>query len=77
MGQQFDFLISEDSLKNTNGFEYGTSEVDKNYGLNGNKMIKERGDRLPKALKDMSDLLKKKREDCSHLYTVGVLHSDK
>lgn len=40
MGQQFDFLISEDSLKNTNGFEYGASEVDKNYGLNGNKMIK-------------------------------------
>lgn len=78
MGHRFDFLIREDSPKSTNSLEYGASEVDKNYSLNGNKMIKERGDKLPKVLKDMLDLLvKENKGDCSHLCTVGVVHSGK
>lgn len=57
MGHRFDFLIRQASPKSTNSFEYGASEVDKSYNLNGNKMIQERGMKLPKVLKDMLDIL--------------------
>ena len=57
MGHRFDFLIRQASPKSTNSFEYGASEVDKSYNLNGNKMIQERGMKLPKVLKDMLHIL--------------------
>jgi hypothetical protein len=78
MGRRFDFLIRESNPKNVSSLEYGASEVDKDYNLNGNKMIKERGVKLPKVLKDMLDLLgKEKKGDYSHLFTIGVVHSGK
>ncbi|KAI7857762.1 hypothetical protein BDC45DRAFT_532593 [Circinella umbellata] len=76
MGHRFDFLIRETNPKSTNSFEYGASEVDKSYNSNGNKMIKERGIKLPKVLKDMLDILAKENKGgYSNLCTVGVVHS--
>ncbi|KAI9468879.1 MAG: hypothetical protein EXX96DRAFT_623795 [Benjaminiella poitrasii] len=76
MGRRFDYLIREINPKSTGSLEFGASEVDKNYKLNGNKMIKKRETKLPKALKDMLDLLvKENKGDYSHLCTVGVVNS--
>lgn len=78
MGRRFDYLIRQINPNSSSSLEFGASEVDKNYKLNGNKMIKERGTKLPKVLKDMLDLLVKENEgDYSNLCTVGVVHSGK
>lgn len=78
MGRRFDYLIRQINPNSSSSLEFGASEVDKNYKLNGNKMIKERGKKLPKVLKDMLDLLVKENEgDYSNLCTVGVVHSGK
>lgn len=78
MGRRFDYLIRETNPKSTISLEFGASEVDKNYNLNGNKMIKERGTKLPKVLKDMLDLIFKEiKSDHSHLCTIGAVHSGK
>ncbi|KAI9343719.1 hypothetical protein BD770DRAFT_371463 [Pilaira anomala] len=76
MGRRFDYLIRQINPNSSSSLEFGASEVDKNYKLNGNKMIKERGTKLPKVLKDMLALLVKENEgDYSNLCTVGVVHS--
>lgn len=79
MGRRFDCLIRQINPNSSSSLEFGASEGDKNYKLNGNKMIKERGTKLPKVLKDyMLDLLVKENEgDYSNLCTVGVVHSGK
>lgn len=65
MGHRFDFLIRETNFKSTNSFEYGASEVDRTYNFNGNKMIHERGMKLPRVLKDMLDLLVQEKKNAS------------
>ena len=78
MGRRFDFLIRENHPKSTTSLEYGAAEVAKNYDLNSNKMIIERNAKLPRALKDMLDmLLQEKQGDANNLCTFGVLHSGK
>ncbi|KAI8367028.1 hypothetical protein EDC96DRAFT_544064 [Choanephora cucurbitarum] len=67
MGRRFDYLICQINPNSSSSLEFGASEVDKIDKLNGNKMIKERGTKLPKVLKDMLDLLVKENE--------GVVHS--
>ncbi|KAG0929241.1 hypothetical protein G6F57_012745 [Rhizopus arrhizus] len=76
MGYRFDFLIRESNPKSTCSLEYGASEVAKDLELNGNKVLKEGGEKLPKVLKDMLDLLiERKQGDCDDLSTVGIVHS--
>ncbi|KAG1373919.1 hypothetical protein G6F61_009767 [Rhizopus arrhizus] len=78
MGHRFDFLIRESNPKSTCSLEYGASEVAKDLELNGNKVLKEGGEKLPKVLKDMLDLLiERKQGDCDDLSTVGIVHSGK
>lgn len=78
MGYRFDFLIRESNPKSTCSLEYGASEVAKDLELNGNKVLKEGGEKLPKVLKDMLDLLiERKQGDCDDLSTVGIVHSGK
>ncbi|KAL7324021.1 hypothetical protein PS15p_210596 [Mucor circinelloides] len=49
MGRRFDYLIRQINPNSSSSLEFGASEVDKNYKLNGNKMIKESGTELPKV----------------------------
>lgn len=49
MGRRFDYLIRQINPNSSSSLEFGASEVDKNYKLNGNKIIKERGTKLPKV----------------------------
>jgi hypothetical protein len=40
MSYRCDFLICENNTKSASNFEYGASEADKGYNINGNKTIK-------------------------------------
>lgn len=78
MSHRFDLITHQAEPRSTSRLEYGAGDVSKDYAKKDNKFIKEGGEKLPRVLKHMVEMLiEEKPEYCNKLNITALVHSGK